>query len=64
MESPMTIPRMRTIQQTANESGFTYRNIMNLCKQNKIVYVKTGTKYLVNLDKFIGYLNTGDREQE
>ncbi|HEY5556674.1 DNA-binding protein [Acetobacterium sp.] len=64
MESTITIPRMRTIRQTADETGFAYCNIMQLCKQNKIVHVKAGTKYLVNFDKFIDYLNTGDKEQD
>lgn len=63
MENTVAIPRMKTIQQVANETGLAYGNIMNLCKQNKIVHIRTGAKYLVNFDKLIEYLNAGDREQ-
>jgi len=63
MENTVVIPRMKTIQQVACETGLAYGNIMNLCKQNKIVHIRTGAKYLVNFDKFIEYLNTGDKEQ-
>lgn len=53
------IPKMRTIKETAKETGLAYNYIRNLCLQNKIVYVKAGNKYLVNIDKLIDYLNTG-----
>ena len=53
------IPRMRTIKQTAEETGLAYNYIRNLCLQNKIVYVRAGNKYLINVDKLIDYLNTG-----
>ena len=59
----VVIPRMRTIQQVAESTGFSYRHIMSLCKENRIIYVKAGAKYLVNLDRFIEYLNNGDTEQ-
>ena len=35
-----------------------------MCKQNKIVHIKSGNKFLVNVDKFIEYLNTGETEVE
>lgn len=54
-----TIPRMRTIKETAQETGLAYNYIRTLCLQNKIVYVKAGNKYLVNIDKLIEYLNSG-----
>ena len=53
------IPRMRTIKDTAKETGLAYNYIRTLCLQNKIVYVKAGNKYLVNVDKLVEYLNTG-----
>lgn len=53
------IPRMGTIKQTAIETGLSYNYIRTLCLQNKIVYVKAGNKYLVNIDKFIEFLNKG-----
>ena len=55
----INIPKMRTIKETAKETGLAYNYIRNLCLQNKIVYVRAGNKYLVNVDKLIEYLNTG-----
>lgn len=55
------VPRMRTIKQTAQETGLPEHFIRQLVKQNKISYVKAGCKALINLDLFIDYLNS--REQ-
>lgn len=54
-------PRMRTIRETAKATDFPIHAIRQLVKENKIIYVKIGTKTLVNLDRFIDYLN-GERE--
>jgi len=55
-------PRMRTINETAKETGFPAHAIRQLVKDHKIVFVLCGSKVLINLDKFIEYLNTGERE--
>lgn len=55
------LPRMRTIKQTAEETGLHEYFIRQLVKQDKIKYVKAGRKVLVNLDKFIEYLETGEQ---
>ncbi len=57
------VPRMRTIQQTADLTGLSYHYIRNLCRQGQIVAVQSGKKWLVNLDKFIEYLNNPQEEQ-
>lgn len=54
------VPRMRTIKQTAAETGLAEYFIRQLVKQNKIKYVKAGCKTLINLDLFIEYLNSGE----
>ena len=58
------VPKMRTIKETAKETGLAYNYIRNLCLQNKIVYVRAGNKYLVNIDKLIEFLNTGASAQQ
>ena len=58
--SEALVPRMRTIQQLVEITNLTYRYIMNLCKENRIVHIKNGNRYLINLDKFIEFLNNGD----
>ena len=55
-----TIPRMRTLKETAAIMGLSYNFIRTLCLQNKIVYVKAGNKFLVNVDKLIEYFNGGN----
>lgn len=51
---------MRTIRETAQITGFPEYALRQLVRNNKIVYVKAGYKVLVNLDRFIDYLN-GER---
>lgn len=57
----LKMPVMKTIKQIMEETGFSYRYLAQLCHQDKIVYVRTGKKFLINYEKFIEYLNTGDR---
>ncbi len=54
------VPRMRTIKQAARELGFPEYALRRLVKQNKIVYVMAGNKALVNIDRLIDYLNSGE----
>ena len=41
-----------------------HKALWQMCKQNKIVHIKSGNKFLVNVDKFIEFLNTGETEVE
>ena len=56
------VPIMLTIKETADRTGLSYDYIRKLCLQRKIVFVRTGKKYLVNYSQFIEYLNRGDQE--
>ena len=58
--SSKPLPRMRTIRQAAHELGFPEYALRRLVKQNKVVYVMAGNKALVNLDRLIDYLNSGE----
>lgn len=58
----LKIPQMLTIKACAQKTGLSYDYIRKLCLQGKIVFVRAGNKYLVNLEKFIDYLN-GQQEQ-
>ena len=55
------IPTMLTINETAKVTNLPVNFIRQLVWDNKIVYTKAGNKYLVNLEKFIEYLN-GDTQ--
>lgn len=52
-----SIPRMATIQEVAEKTGVSKYAIRKLIKRNEIIYIKSGTKYLVNFDRFLDYLN-------
>ena len=58
---PKCIPRMKTIKEMVELTGLPYTFFRGLCVQNKIVYIKTGKKYLINYDRFIDYLNNGEQ---
>ena len=51
---------MRTIRQAAHELSFPEYALRRLVKQNKVVYVMAGNKALVNMDRLIDYLNSGE----
>ena len=55
-----TIPVMLPIKEVANRTGLSYDHIRKLCLSGKVVYIKAGSKYLVNWSRFIDYLNAGD----
>lgn len=55
------IPRMLTIRETASLTGLSYEFIRRLCLQQKIVFIRSGSKYLINFDRFLDYLNGGDK---
>ena len=57
----MTIPTMVTIKVAAGQTGLSYEYIRKLCLQKKIVFVRTGTKYLINMEKLVEFLNQGEQ---
>ena len=58
--SNLNPPRMRTIRETARETGFPEHALRVLVKQNRIVFVQCGSKTLINLDRFVDFLNSGE----
>lgn len=61
IELKTNVPRMRTIHAAAIECGIPERFLRRLVKENRIVFVKSGVKTLVNIDKLIDYLNSGEQ---
>lgn len=55
--TPTTPPRMRTILETAEITGVAAYRIRVLCKTGQICALQCGSRWLVNLDKFIEFLN-------
>lgn len=57
-----TIPTMLTIKDTAKTVGLSSYFIRQLILQNKIKFVRSGTKFLINFQSLLDYLNNGDVE--
>ena len=53
---------MLSIKAAAAETGLPYEFIRQLCIQKKIVFVKSGNKYFINMQKFAEYLDSGGNE--
>lgn len=57
--------RMLSLKQASAETGLSYYCLRNLCLENKVAHITSGTKYLINADRLEEYLNgMGNDEQE
>ncbi len=52
-----TIPQMVTIKELSQLTGMSEYCIRGLCKRNEIKYIHTGTKILINYERFKDYMN-------
>ena len=59
-EMPAKVPTMITITQAAAETGLSYDHLRKLCLRGAIVHVRAGRKFLINKEKLIGFLNSGE----
>lgn len=53
-------PRMATVNEVAELTGLAKHYVRQLALQNKIIYFRAGKKILINVEKFIEFLNTGE----
>lgn len=56
----MTFPVMMTLNQAAEATGLSYDYLRKLCLQQKIVFVRAGSKYLINAERLREYLDKGE----
>jgi len=54
------VPVMLTINETATKTNLAKHYIRQCCLKNQIVHVRCGKRILINFNKFIEFLNTGD----
>ncbi len=59
IEVNYAVPEMVTLKEASSRTGISYDFLRKMCLNNQIVYVKAGTKYLVNWGKLVEYLNKG-----
>ena len=60
----MTAPTMISIMDAKKRTGLSYEFIRQVIRENKIIYVKAGSKFLVNWEKLVEYLNRGEAGEE
>lgn len=60
----MVIPTMKTLKEAAQITGLSYDHLRKLCLQDKIVYVRAGSKFLINMEKLVDFLNTGEKPEQ
>ena len=58
------VPVMKTIEETARYFGLPKHLCRRAVLEGKVVYVRTGKKYLINIEKFAEWLNTGEQTPE
>lgn len=57
VEKPETVPRMVTVNELAKLVNISTYAIRRLVKADRITYFKSGSKVLINYDRFIDFLN-------
>lgn len=63
ISKPYEIPEMLTIRETAARTGLSYDYLRKLCLQKRIVFIRSGVKYLINYSKLVEFLNRGDENE-
>ena len=54
-------PKMLTISETAKRANIAEHCVRQLVKCGKVSHIKTGVKVLINWEKFVQFLNEGER---
>jgi|GluameStandDraft_1065615.scaffolds.fasta_scaffold140611_1 hypothetical protein len=54
--------QMITLREAADRTGISYNRLRKMCINRQIVHIKAGCKFLINWDKLVDYLNTGEQE--
>ena len=49
----MTIPTMVSIKEASRQTGISYEFIRQLIRERKIIYVRAGVKFLVNMESLV-----------
>ena len=55
------IPTMMGLTEAAQKTGVSYHYLYQLCKTGKIVHIRSGRKYYINMDRLAEFLDTGEK---
>ena len=56
MEEKERRVEMLTLRETSERTRLSYDALRKMCLRNEIVHIRVGSKFLVNFDKLIEYL--------
>ncbi|EOS44289.1 excisionase family DNA binding domain-containing protein [Lachnospiraceae bacterium A2] len=54
--------KMVTLKEASSRTGVSYDWLRKMCINGKIAHIRAGNKYLLNWDRLVDYLNTGEPE--
>lgn len=57
MSEQMNVPTMVSIKEASDLTHMPYSTIRMMCIRGEIAHVRTGHRYLINLQKLVQYLN-------
>ena len=55
--------QMVTLREASSRTGISYDRLRKMCINGQIVHIKAGSKFLLNWEKLVDYLNTGEQEE-
>ena len=58
------IPEMITLKEAASRTGLSYDCLRKLCLTSRIVFFRSGAKYMINYPKLVDFLNNGGEADE
>lgn len=64
MEKIIKAPEMWSINEAIKQTNLSRVFITRLIKNEKIAYVNTGRKYLINAESLCNYLTNGEKEEQ
>lgn len=54
------VVEMVTLKEASSRTGISYDQLRKMCINRQIIHIKAGCKFLINWDKLVDYLNTGE----
>lgn len=60
----LKFPTMVSAYKAAELSGLSYAYILRGCKSGEIVHIKSNSRFLINLEKLIEKMNSGELDPE
>lgn len=58
-----SLPAMKSLKDTSTVTGLPYKLLRELCIQKKVKFIRSGTKYYINMGSLADYLNEGDKDE-